>query len=239
MVTIRRKLWMNTHITQFKPVLILLYVTLACTIWKCFSIDIPVEQIENEWWTAFWLGTHKPVGAFLLFAVGPVCIVKFLLREKLSDYGIRLGIPLLTFRSFFVMSPFMVLLAYLTSFNPAFFEVYPFNVAVRPQHVQVGTAVILLNAVFYFGYYLGWEMLFRGFLQHGLAPSCGIPTAILIQTLASTMLHYGHPNIEVFASIAAGLVWGWLAVRTQSILSGLTQHTLLGIVLDTALILRE
>ena len=235
---IRRKLSMSTQKKQFKPVLILLYVTLACTIWKCFSIDIPVEQIENEWWTAFWLGTHKPVEAFLLFAVGPVCIVKFLLREKLSDYGVQLGIPLLTLRSFLVMSPFVVLLAYLTSLNAAFFEIYPFNVAVRLQHVQVGTTIIVLNAIFYAGYYIGWEMLFRGFLQHGLAPSCGVPTAILVQTLASTMLHYGHPGVEVFASIAAGLVWGWLAVRTRSILSGFMQHTLLGIVLDTLLILR-
>jgi membrane protease YdiL (CAAX protease family) len=54
--------------------------------------------------------------------------------------------------------------------------------------------------------------------------------------MASTMLHHGHPPIEVFGAIAAGLAWGFIAYRTRSILSGLGQHALLGIVLDWTLI---
>jgi membrane protease YdiL (CAAX protease family) len=56
--------------------------------------------------------------------------------------------------------------------------------------------------------------------------------AVLIQTAASALLHIGSPATETFGAILAGLLWGALALRTRSLLSGLGQHYVLGISLD-------
>ena len=40
------------------------------------------------------------------------------------------------------------------------------------------------------------------------------------------------PTFETYASIAGGTLWGYLAFRTRSLLSGLMQHFLLGPALD-------
>ncbi|MDR0338092.1 MAG: CPBP family intramembrane metalloprotease [Planctomycetaceae bacterium] len=226
--------------SQFKPVLILFYVTVAASIWKYVAISpaIPIatDSCNNNTATLFWFGMFPLVGAFLLFGVIPMGIVRYVFREHLTDYGLRFGIPLRTVRSFLMAAPIVIVIAFLTGHNPAFFDVYPLNETIRPQNTRIGYSLFAIHGTIYLGYYFGWEFLFRGFLQHGLSEQCGIPTAILVQTLASTMLHYGHPGSEVFGSIIAGLVWGILAFRTRSILSGFAQHALLGIVLDWTLI---
>ncbi|MDR2438970.1 MAG: CPBP family intramembrane metalloprotease [Planctomycetaceae bacterium] len=227
---------MNFPQSQFKPVLILFYVVVAASIWKYFSIPVVTDSFDNSGTILFWLGTYPLVGSFLLFGVIPMGIIRYVFREHLGDYGFRFGIPLRTVRSFLIAAPIVVLIAVSTGYNTAFFDVYPLNKAIRSQNIQIDYSLFAVHAVIYLGYYFGWEFLFRGFLQHGLSEQCGVPTAILVQTLASTMLHYGHPGSEVFGSIIAGLVWGFLAFRTRSILSGFAQHALLGIVLDWILI---
>ncbi|MDR0704925.1 MAG: CPBP family intramembrane metalloprotease [Planctomycetaceae bacterium] len=221
---------------QFKPVLILFYVIVAVSVWKYFSIPIVPDSFENNETILFWLGMYRLIGAFLLFGVIPMGIVRYVFRESLADYGLRFGIPFRTVRSFLIASPIIILIAVLTGHNAAFFDVYPLNEMIRPQNIRITYWAFALHAVIYTGYYFGWDFLFRGFLQHGLSKQCGVSTAILIQTLASTMLHYGHPGSEIFGSIIAGLAWGILAFRTRSILSGFAQHSLLGIVLDWTLI---
>jgi membrane protease YdiL (CAAX protease family) len=221
---------------QFKPVLILFYVLVACSVWKYCSIPITPDSFENHRTLLFWLGMYRMIGAFLLFGVIPMGIVRYVFREPLADYGLQPGIPLRTARSFLMASPIIVLIAVLTGHNTAYVDIYPLNEMIRPQNIRINYWTFAIHAVIYTGYYFGWEFLFRGFLQHGLSKQCGVPTAILVQTLASTMLHYGHPGSEVFGSIIAGLVWGILAFRTRSILSGFAQHSLLGIVLDWTLI---
>jgi membrane protease YdiL (CAAX protease family) len=221
----------------YKPVIILLYTVLAASFWKYFAI--PINDFGEGWTRSFCIGTYPLIGALILFGLIPMGIVKWCFHENLADYGLRLGILYRTIRSFVIAAPIVVIIAVLTGHNSAFFDVYPLNEAIRPQNVRISFGVFAVHAVLYFGYYFGWEFLFRGFIQHGLTERCGILTAILVQTLASTMLHYGHPASEVFGSILAGLIWGTFAYRTQSILSGLGQHALLGIVLDAVLITRN
>ena len=218
---------------QVKPVVILLYVILAASVWKKFAFpDLGEEPALSD----FWIGATPLFAALVLFGLIPMAIVKWGFRERLAYYGLRIGIAHRTVRSFLLTAPIIITIAIFTGYNPAFFDVYPLNETIRPQHNQIGMNIFILHASIYLGYYLGWEFLFRGFLQHGLSERCGIPVAILIQTMASVMLHYGNPSVEVFGAIIGGLVWGFFAYRTRSILSGLGQHAMLGIVLDWVLI---
>ena len=218
---------------QVKPFIILLYTVAATTVWKCFAFPtFASEPVLSE----FWIGAMPLFAALVLFGLVPMGIVKWGFRERLADYGLRFGIAHRTLRTFLLALPFIVGIATWGGHNPNFHEVYPLNEAVRVQHAKIGIDLFVLHAVCYLGYYIGWEFLFRGFVQHGLSDRYGVSAAVLVQTMASTILHYGHPASEICGALVAGLVWGFLAYRTRSILSGLGQHALLGIVLDWVLI---
>ncbi len=165
--------------------------------------------------------------AFVLLGLIPALVVKLLFGEPLADYGVRLGNPVRTFRSMALFIPFFILMGYLGAGVPAFREYYPMN-----PRAGDSAAAFALHAAGYALLYLGWEFHFRGFLQLGLRRAMGDRSALMVQVLASTMLHVGRPAGEVYGAIAVGLLWGVLAYRTRSLLSGLAQHYTLAVSLD-------
>ena len=209
--------------SQFKASVAILYVCVAAALWKTVIFASP----------DFLWGASKILAAFVLFGLMPAGIVKFVFREKLTDYGVRLGFVKFTVRSTLLVTPLMLLLGYLAACSGNYMDVYPLNPAVQPG---ISATFFAVHLATYLLYYAGWEFLFRGFLLKATEPQGGPYMAILIQTLASTMLHYGHPPGEVFGAILGGLFWGFLAYRTRSILAGLVQHAILGLTLDYFLI---
>ena len=217
---------------QFKPTVIMLYAMLAMVFWKTMSISpesqrVIYEAVGENMTMAFLLGTHKIFGSFLLFGIVPMLIIKLVFREKQAGYGLQWGNGGRILRNLLIFVPVMFVLGMLTGRDPAFWSVYPFNPVVTNAAM-----LFLLHSLTYLFYYFGWEFFFRGFIQNGLRDSCGIYTAILVQTMASTLLHFGHPTTEIFGSIAGGLLWGFIALRCRSIWAGFVQHSVLGIVLD-------
>ncbi len=167
------------------------------------------------------------LGCLVLLGVVPAAVVKFVFRERLLDYGVELGIPGRTWHSLALFSPVFLLAAYQASLDPAFLAKFPIN-----PHAGASPAMFAVHAVAYGLFYIGWEFYFRGFLLFGLRDSLGAPNAVLIQTLASALLHIGSPAAESFGAILGGLLWGVLALRNRSLLAGLGQHYLLGLGLD-------
>jgi uncharacterized protein len=217
---------------QVKPTVILLVSTVTIVSWKCFgSPQFYLDQLSDKFvWFCDPQATaaiYSFLGALLLMGVLPALIVKFVFRENLADYGLRLGIRRRTVRSFLICAPFVAAIAYFSAQMPAIWKEYPIN-----RHANVSTQMFALHALSYFLFYLGWEFQFRGFMQHGLEESMGAANAILVQVMASVLAHLGKPVGEIYGSIIGGLIWGILAYRTQSLFSGLLQHFLLGILLD-------
>jgi membrane protease YdiL (CAAX protease family) len=77
----------------------------------------------------------------------------------------------------------------------------------------------------------------------GPAAGQGAGAALLavacLQALPSTMLHFGHPWSETLVALPFGLVLGWLALATGSLLPGLALHAAAGIFLDLFILLRR
>ena len=217
---------------QIKPTVILSVSTVTLITWKCFaSPQYYLEQLSDRFvWFSDLQATaavYSFLGAFLLMGVVPALIVKFVFRESLADYGVRFGNPLRTVRSFIVAAPVIVLISYFAAHNPSFWKEYPIN-----HNAGASPQTFVLHALAYLVFYLGWEFQFRGFMQRGLLDSMGLGNAILVQVMASVIVHMGKPVGEIYGSIIGGLIWGILAYRTRSLLSGLLQHFLLGILLD-------
>lgn len=167
------------------------------------------------------------VSCLVLLGVVPALIVKFFFREPLANCGVQLGDRVRTFRSFLILGPLFVLAGYISSHSAALADCYPINRAACESAGAFGA-----HAFWYLLYYLAWEFHFRGFLQFGLRDSLGAANAVLIQVMASSLLHFGKPGVETFSAILGGIFWGCIAYRTRSLLSGLGQHYLLGISLD-------
>ena len=214
---------------QLKPTVILLLSPTLLVTWHFFgSIELylrsfgPAPLPFDE--TAA-LATYTIAMTLGLFVLVPALVVKVVFRERLADYGIQLGLRKRTFRSYLMIAPLMLLAAYLGSSDPGMIGF--FGIKFRPS-----PSIFALHVCTFAAFYVGWEFIFRGFIQFGLRPSVGAANAILIGTLASVLFHINTPMLETYAAIIAGIGWGILAFRTESILSGLLQHMTLGIAMQ-------
>lgn len=101
------------------------------------------------------------------------------------------------------------MIGYFAASDPAMREAFPAN-------KQAGLATpFLWHALSYSLFYIGWEFHFRSFLQVGLSDSLGRTNAVLIQVMASSLMHIGGPFTETMATVGTGILWGWLAYQYQ------------------------
>ncbi len=165
--------------------------------------------------------------AFLLLGILPALVVRFGFKESLGAYGVQWGDMSCGWKALLAMLPLAVLASYPSSQSPAFVAEYPFDKGAGRSAGDFAS-----HAAAYMLYYAGWEFFFRGFLQHGLRDRFGPWNAILVQTTASCLIHIGKPASEIYGSILAGLVWGYVVFRTRSLWAVLVVHWALGVALD-------
>ena len=133
-----------------------------------------------------------------------------------------------------------VLVGVLSSRNTELAGFYPFG---RPGLLELTRSPLWIlghGLAYLIFYYIPWELTFRGALLFPLIPrrgagASGVLLAVTPQAIASTLLHIGHPSIEMAAALPFSLALGLLAVRTGSILPGLLIHASAGIALDVAI----
>ena len=157
----------------------------------------------------------------------PALIIKFVFHEPLSAYGVQMGDIRFGIKSFLILAPLMIALTYPSSRTEPFLLEYPLY-----KEASSSLGMFSVYSLSYLMFYLGWEFFFRGYMQFGLQGKFGGWNAILVQTLASCLLHIGKPPAEIYGSILGGIVWGMMAWRGQSLLFVILLHWLLGVTLD-------
>ncbi len=167
------------------------------------------------------------VCCFVLLGVVPALLVKFVFGERLADYGVQLGRRMRTLGSIVVFAPIFALLGYVGSRQPAIAAIYPLN-----RSAGGSAAMFALHAWTYLLMFAGMEFHFRGFVQFGLRESLGEINAFWVQLVMSVLILTGKPANEAFGAIWCGALWGILAFRNRSLLSGLVQRFAMGISLD-------
>ena len=86
---------------------------------------------------------------------------------------------------------------------------------------------------FYAAQFAAIETFFRGVLVLGLAPRFG-SASVLIAVVPYMMIHFVKPPAEAAAAILGGVVLGWLALRTRSIVWGVALHIAVAASMDVA-----
>jgi membrane protease YdiL (CAAX protease family) len=133
-----------------------------------------------------------------------------------------------------VSIPVVLVLSFTGSHDAAMQERYPFS---KSACDNLGK-FLLFEFCYLVLYYVPWEFLFRGLLFFPLIPAVGLVPALGIQTVVSTLYHFGHPDMEIFAAAAGGIVFGLIAYATGSFLYTIFIHAFLGIATDSFLYAR-
>lgn len=174
-----------------------------------------------EYWVAL---------SVLFYFVIPAFVLKFVLKMRLSDYGLNLSIENGFLKLLFKCVAVMLPLVYLMSLTPGFAAKYPFLKIYDGSSYLSST--LLIWELIYFLQFFGLEFFFRGFLLHSLKPSIGI-YSIFVMMVPYCMIHWGKPMPETLAAIFAGIFLGWLSYRNGNIWMGLVLHCTVAFSMDT------
>jgi membrane protease YdiL (CAAX protease family) len=134
-----------------------------------------------------------------------------------------------------VAVPVTLALGFIGSRDPAMRAQYPFS----KEACADPRKFVWYEIAYFVLYYLPWEFVFRGLLFFPLIPLIGLIPALAIQTIVSTLYHFGHPPTEVFAAVGAGIIFGLIAYVTGSIFYTVLIHAEIGIATDVVLYLRR
>lgn len=166
---------------------------------------------------------------FLLTGLLPFLYLIFFVKKPLADFGLGLGNYKLGFKLVALLLPLVILpLIWFAAHMQDIRQEYPMA-RILFYKTEFFGQYALMYVLFY---YLSWEFFFRGFLLFGLAKELGTANAILIQTISSCLIHLGKPEGETIGSIIAGIIFGFIAIRTRSIWYVWIMHFSIGVLTD-------
>jgi membrane protease YdiL (CAAX protease family) len=155
----------------------------------------------------------QAIDRVVLFGIVPLLVLRFAFRDRPSRYGLTLGDwhagATIALVGCAVMTPVVLWFATLPDavgyYAPSYSSV---------ADVGLTNALDLLSA----------EFLFRGFFMFTLLRAIG-PLGVVVATLPFVFSHLTKPELELLSTLFGGLIYGWLAWRTGSILWGAAAHT--------------
>lgn len=168
----------------------------------------------------------------LIYLLLPIAIVKLLLRQKLSDYGLKLRGMFRDWWVYALMLAVILPLVLLMAQRDSFQETYPFFRPPRghepsPEYWQRFWAFELTYAL----HFISLEFFFRGFILHGTRKSLGA-YSIFVMMIPYCMIHFTKPLPETLGSLVAGLVLGFMSLRTRSVWLGAGCHVTVALSMD-------
>jgi membrane protease YdiL (CAAX protease family) len=174
---------------------------------------------------------------FLFFLAVPLALILLTAAEPaafLRSAGLTLGRSGRGLALAAAAVPVCLAAALIGSRDPAMRMQYPF----AKTACRTPATFVAYEAAYLVFYYLPWEFLYRGLLFLALLPALGLAPALALQTIVSTIYHFGHPDSEIWAACGVGFVFGLVAWFTGSFLYTVFIHALVGIANDTFLYAR-
>lgn len=163
----------------------------------------------------------------------PLLIIKFVLNEKISSYGLKTGDFKTGIKFLIIFSIPVVVITFILSGLPEFAQAYPFLKAAKYD-----LKTFILFEISALVYMFAWEFIWRGFMLFGLEEKFGI-NAILIQMLPFVILHNGKPFIETISAILGAMILGYIAFRTRSFYYGAAIHFIMFFSMDLFVVLKN
>jgi membrane protease YdiL (CAAX protease family) len=223
--------------TDLDPFILLLSAPVLLTLYYYhgYAANFPTyfPTLKNHPLVGFYGALWQFGVFFVLVFLIPLFIIKFRFKAPLKNFGFSPGDKKFGFKLVLVGIPFIVApLILLASRSPDLQTEYPLAKILHERH----DLVVYYELAYVIFYYIAWEFFFRGFLLFGLKDRYGEMGAILIQTISSCLIHLGKPESEIIGSIAAGIIFGVIALRTRSFWYVFLIHASIGVLTDLFII---
>jgi membrane protease YdiL (CAAX protease family) len=186
-------------------------------------VDEPTASRSKEYLSSSpmyrwgWWGIITTLTYFII----PASVVKFVFREHLSDYGLKVRGIFKAWPLYVGMLAVMVPIIWLVSFSPRFLLTYPMYGAAKGD-VLPWESYLYFELV-YALQFCTLEFFFRGFMVHGTKHRFGVGS-VFVMTVPYCMIHFQKPLPECLASIVAGIALGLVSLKTRSIWLGAALH---------------
>jgi len=201
----------------FLSVAVLQTISWYITSRRFFRVNIlPSYQFEPDIYLVeylFWF-----IGDFITFFILPFFIIGFFLKEKIADFGLKLGDWRAGLKLTVLFLLIMLPIIWIVSTSPSFTAKYPHLLSLREVWSK-----FFIYEVGLLIYMFAWEFIWRGFMLFGLEEKFGY-YSVLIQMIPFLILHNGKPMAETFGAILGGIALGILAFRTRSFIYGVIVH---------------
>ncbi len=166
--------------------------------------------------------------SFATYVFIPCLVIRLVFRERVRDYGIKPHGAFTDWWIYIVMFGVMLPILFIVSQNARFQETYPFYKIKPDQPLWPRFWIWELS---YGVQFVGLEFFFRGFMVHGTKHRFGF-YAIFVMTVPYCMIHFGKPMPETFGAIVAGVVLGFMSLKTRSIWMGMAIHMSVALSMD-------
>ena len=168
------------------------------------------------------------LGQTLLYLAIPVIQILFFFRQPLADYGLKIRGFASLWWLYLAMLSVMIPIVFIVSATDSFQNTYPFYRGALKESLWPR---FWIWESAYFLQFIGLEFFFRGYLLHGIKRRFGA-YAIFVMMVPYCMIHFGKPMPETFAAIAAGIILGFMSLKTRSIWMGAALHVSVALAMD-------
>ena len=169
------------------------------------------------------------------YCILPAICIKWIFRENFSDYGLSFQGAFKYYRQYLWMLAIMAPLVFYFSASESFLNTYPF------YNVAPGESLFpkfFIWEIFYFLQFVALEFFFRGFILHGTKHRFGF-YAIFFMTVPYCMIHFGKPMPETIAAIIAGVILGYMSLKSRNIWMGVFVHCSVALMMDLSALIRK
>lgn len=183
-------------------------------------------------WLDLWQYIYQFAMSLVLFVFVPWLIVKFYLKENYKQLVFRYKYNKTAIIVCCIVYPIVIISTFFSAKDPVLGAEYPLS-----KLVSHSISVLILYEMAYFFYFFSYEAFYRGFLQFGLLSNKPtvkeIIIVVIIQTVITTLFHIGKPTSEIALAAAFGPIFGYVAIRFNSIWYGMLIHFIMNIFNDT------
>lgn len=153
----------------------------------------------------------------LYYFVLPVVVIAVFLRKNPLDFGLRVG----NYRLWLVFVGIAILIIIpvliYSANNESLRRFY------SRQNIDLGVYVLKKAAALF-----AWEFFFRGFMLFGLRERFK-EGSIIIQMVPFALMHVGKPEVEALSCIITGVLFGFVAYRSNSFWPAFIIHFILNV----------
>jgi membrane protease YdiL (CAAX protease family) len=180
-------------------------------------------------------GLYWSLFSFATYFFIPWFVIAVLFRKSLTEFGIKLRGAFTDWWVYIVFFAVMWPLLFWVSTHKHFQNTYPFH---RLQPGEPLWPYFWLWEASYFLQFIGLEFFFRGFMVHGTKHRFGI-YSIFVMAVPYCMIHFQKPFLETCGALIAGIVLGYMSLKTRSIFLGAAIHMSVALSMDMLSLWRQ